>query len=291
MKLYRYIIHIMAYAFILCMAIACSRDKKKDTDLGNMQLKGKVNTLKVTTYNAYEKFGEPQKGEQEGDEIRYTFNEKGYKTEKCRYTPEGKLQSKKTYTYDERGRLAEKTTEHKEGSIRHEYFYEDGNLVKMLEYDTKGAFSIKYRYGYDEKGRNVEENTYKADGSHMGKKVYRYDRDGRRDEERTYLNDSESIYIQKSMKYNVRHHLVEEQVTHVEEKRHETNRSLISKVNYKYNDDGIKTEKKVFDPEKKIENLYTYSYTFDKKGNWIKKNIVKDGTPTLIMEREISYFK
>lgn len=288
---YRYISTIAVYALLVLLALGCNRSKKRDNDLKEMGLYGKVRSVQVKKFKAYQKFGEPVKGEQTDEEVRITFNKKGNKTEKCHYTPEGELHSMHTYTYDDAHRLIEEKAEYPEGSIRYEYYYdEDGHLVKMLEYDERGAFSIKHKYRYDKDGHRAEENIYKADdGFHMGKKVFFYDRDGRREKELNFLNDSEKEYIEKSFKYSVKGHVIEVLRTHVQEKRYESMRTWISKVKYTYNDKGHKTDKRIWRDDEHVEHHYTFTYSYDQQGNWIVKKTMKVDVPVSIQERKISY--
>ncbi|MGQ3586239.1 hypothetical protein [Ornithobacterium rhinotracheale] len=66
---------------------ACDKHHKK-TDAEKMHLKGKVKSVKQTTYKAVEKFGQVERGSESGfnnDNFYVVFNEEGNRIEVIRY--------------------------------------------------------------------------------------------------------------------------------------------------------------------------------------------------------------
>lgn len=136
--------------------VSCKQSEKKN-DLTEENLKGKVKSIKETTYEAVEKFGQIEKGDALYDDDAFPFtiyNEKGNKIEEYWYNSDGSLLYKSTYKYDEKG-----------------------NKIEENSYDSDGRLHSKYTYKYDEKGNIIEENWYDSDGSLYEKHTYKYEYD------------------------------------------------------------------------------------------------------------------
>src|ERR1035437_1229094 len=96
----------MRKLFLLLIVIASiakqSQAQNHKTDLQEMNLKGKVKSLKESTYQATDKGGKVQK-EKIYVSYDYVFNEQGYKIEKNEYNTNGSLDNKCTYLYNDKG--------------------------------------------------------------------------------------------------------------------------------------------------------------------------------------------
>ena len=162
--------------------------KKIINDLTKKKLKGKVKSIKETTYQAVEKFGQIEKGDVLVDSSAvYTddghfkiYNEKGNKIEENYYNSNGRLYSKTTYKYDEKGNMIEDNFyDSDDGSLIYKNTYkydEKGNKIEEYHYDEDGKFNYKYTYKYDEKGNNIEKNNYDSNGRLDSKYTYEYDK-------------------------------------------------------------------------------------------------------------------
>lgn len=62
------------------------------------------------------------------------------------------------------------------------------------------------------------------------------------------------------------------------------------KISYKYDAHGNKFEEKDSAPEAETSYVHTYQYEYDPRGNWVKLIRFDNGTPTHIIEREITYY-
>ena len=121
---------------------------KKKNDLTEENLKGKVKSIKETTYEAVDKFGQIEKGNVFYDRFSLLFNspftiiynEKGNKIEKNYYNSDGSLKSKTTYKYDKKG-----------NNIEYNICYSDGSLDKT---------TYKYKYEYDKNNNWTQQVTY-----------------------------------------------------------------------------------------------------------------------------------
>lgn len=219
--------------------IGCNTNKSKiETDLEKRGFKGKVKSIKSTTYKAIEKFGKIQKGE-EVDKLLSIFNEKGNFTERI-YSKNGKIDSKQTYIYNDKG-----------------------NIIEQKEYDSDGNLKLQTTYNYDDNGNKIEENTF--GGYQTQKTTYKYD-DKRREVESLItlsfqgINGSAELRITKE--YDQKGNIIEE-------KNYNNHNKLSSKGIYTYDERGNKI-KEIFinldskKPEEK--NIYIY----DKNNNKIE---------------------
>ena len=229
---------ITLFISILFM-IGCNTNKSKiETDLEKRGFKGKVKSIKSTTYKAIEKFGKIQKGE-EVDKLLSIFNEKGNFTERI-YSKNGKIDSKQTYIYNDKG-----------------------NIIEQKEYDSDGNLKLQTTYNYDDNGNKIEENTF--GGYQTQKTTYKYD-DKRREVESLLtlsfqgINGSAELRITKE--YDQKGNIIEE-------KNYNNHNKLSSKGIYTYDERGNKI-KEIFinldskKPEEK--NIYIY----DKNNNKIE---------------------
>ena len=102
---------ILATLSVLCLVSCNQLEKKtekkteKKNDLTEENLKGKVKSIKETTYKAVEKFGQIEKGDVLNNDFNI-YNEKGNNIEGngYDYDSDGILDDYKyTYKYDEKG--------------------------------------------------------------------------------------------------------------------------------------------------------------------------------------------
>ena len=260
---------ITLFISILFM-IGCNTNKSKtETDLEKQGFKGKVKSIKSTTYKAIEKFGEIEKGE-EVDKLLSIFNEMGNFTERI-YSKNGKIDSKQTYIYNDQG-----------------------NIIDKKEYDSDGNLKLQTTYNYDDNGNKIEENTF--GGYQTQKTTYKYDDKGREVESLMTLsfqgiNGSAELRITKE--YDQKGNIIEE-------KNYNNHNKLSSKGIYTYDERGNKI-KEIFinldskKPEEK--NIYIYDKNNNKievqeyiSENLSEKTIIKYDEKGNILEEHITDF-
>ena len=116
--------------------VSCKQSEKKN-DLTEKNLKGKVKSIKETTYEAVEKFGQIEKGDVLNNYFNI-YNEKGNKIEDNSYDSDGRLLGyKTTYKYDEKGNNIEKNNYDSNGRLDSKYTYEydkNNNWTQRIEY-------------------------------------------------------------------------------------------------------------------------------------------------------------
>lgn len=151
------IIQIFVFSILLS---ACSFFNKENNDLDKMNLNGKIKSIRESSFQAIEKFGEVTKGikaredEWEFDYIR-TYNHKGNIIESNEYNSDGSLNFKRTYEYDDKG-----------------------NKIKSNEYKSDGSLGYKSISKYDNKGNLIEGNVCKLDGIQDYRWTLKYDDKG-----------------------------------------------------------------------------------------------------------------
>ena len=189
---------ILVILSVLCL-VSCNQSEKKN-DLTEENLKGKVKSIKETTYKAIEKFGQIEKGDVLVDSSAvYTdygrfkiYNEKGNKIEENRYNSDGSLYYKVTYKYDGKGNKIEVNHYDSNGSLILKYTYkydENGNKIEECWYNEDGSLIVKFTPKYDENGNMMEVNNYDSDGSLHKKFTYKYDEKGNKIEINNYNSD------------------------------------------------------------------------------------------------------
>ena len=136
---------ILVILSVLCL-VSCNQSEKKN-DLTEENLKGKVKSIKETTYKAIEKFGQIEKGDVLVDSSAvYTddgrfkiYNEKGNKIEENRYDSDGSLDFKDTYKYDEKGNKIEINNYNSDGRL-------DSKTTYKYEYDKNNNWTQRIKY-------------------------------------------------------------------------------------------------------------------------------------------------
>ncbi|AFL96689.1 hypothetical protein ACQ1Q1_08150 [Ornithobacterium rhinotracheale] len=238
---------------------ACDKQHKK-TDAEEMHLKGKVKSVKQTTYKAVEKFGQVERGSESGfnnDNFYVVFNEKGNCIEEVRYNSEGNIDRKSTLAYDEKENCIERVRYNAEGSIDEKMTlaYDDkGNKIECVFYNSDDSIYSKSTYAYDEKGNCIEEVWYNSEDSIDVKSTYFYDEKGN---VRTVVwYDSEGSMTRKNI----------------------------------YDYEGNQIQVDYYNSEGKFYRE-TYTYEYDTHDNWIKKITYKNDKAESIAEREITYYE
>lgn len=170
---------ILIILSVLCL-VSCNQSEKKN-DLTEENLKGKVKSIKETTYEAIEKFGQIEKGDVSYYAYAVTiYNEKGDRIEENHYNSDGSLDYKVTYKYDENGNKIEGNIYFSNGKLDKKVTYkydEKGNIIELNGYNSDGSLLYKYTYKYDKKENIIEKNRYNSNGSLDEKYTYKYEYD------------------------------------------------------------------------------------------------------------------
>lgn len=309
--------NVKCFILIIILLSGWTNLSKERNDLDTLKLKGRVKSLRETSYKVTEESKRIVKGEQERqksyeNDSYVIFNEKGYKTEVTNFNQFGKVESHIIYSYDERGNNIESITYNSmEEPINKvvNVYDENGKTTECYVYGKSGALSTKFAFKYDEKGREIS-NRIEPYNSRLKawELTYKYNDNGNVVEQCNinplgidtakfdFVYDNKSRVVQRiaysadngngkktSFKYDRRGNAIEESEC-------KFNGKLIRRFTYRFDKLGNTIK---FSAEDSTERFYieeTYQYQYDKKRNWIKKIIFEKEIPKFIEEREIKYY-
>lgn len=236
--------------------IFCSNVRSQSA-LTEINLKGKVKSLKKTDFKVVNKFGKNTKDTLGVDYKNY--DENGNIVKSIAYNRDGNVAWNSTFKYNDKRNLVEENVFYYGYLfIKKTYDYDDkGNMIEENNYNKEGILENKTIYNYDDKGNIIENNYYKSDGSLDKRCTYKYDENGNKIEIKAYTSDG----------------------------------SLDSITTYKYDDKGNVIEDKYTGSDGGLISKIAYEYSsYDKEGNWLKKTEINDNKPSFLYEREIEYY-
>jgi len=234
-------------------------EKESKNDLQKDNIKGAVKSITETAYRAtYGDSGKPGKGDFEYI-YATTYNDAGIITGRQSLAKDKTLLSKSTCKFDKKGIKTDMDNLNADGSpnSKETYKYDSkGNKTEALELQNDGRQSEKFTWKYDNKGNPIEMKDYNAKDSLTLSYKYTFDAQG---------------YNTKIEDFN-------------------GTGSLIGTITMTNDDKGNYTYWKAHYVSITTDYEYTYQYTYDKAGNWIKRFKFQNGYEIEIVEREISYF-
>jgi hypothetical protein len=282
-------------------------DKKH---LAGLSLKGVVKEMTIRSYVALDNFGKAIKGERANENVDYLFNGSGNQVEqnvynqngslRARYTyrysddklmeqnvfnPGGAMKSKLKYKYNSIGLLAEESMLKPDGQLVSKYAYEYNSHSKMIassSWDAGGAVDSKSTYLYDTRGSLVDWYSVNAGGEFIIRVISTYDAGGNITGEDIYAS-KDSLEKKSIFTYGENGKLVEQTVFNAD--------GSFRKFTYRYDVQGNVSEENQLDKDGNVIEQYTSKFEYDRRMNWIKKTMWRNGVPVLITEREIVYFK
>lgn len=253
--------YLLSILISLTFLVSCTQNEeqkttsKKINDWKKHNLSGEVKSYRETKFLAVNDFSIIEKGEKKKHLFnRETlFNFDGFKIETNDYTSDGTLANRTTYLY-QNSTLKEYNCYDSQGTPfkTGKYEYNDiGQVAKLIDNTTDGKHNWTKKFQYDNNGNVIEIEQYKNENIIDTKEKYIYDDDGNMIESDFYKLDK-----------------------------------LITKTNHKYDEDGNLTELNYGK-----SSTFTYKYSYDFKGNWIKKIVYENNNPRGIISREIEYFE
>jgi hypothetical protein len=232
-----------------------SAAKEKRSDASEKRLKGKVQMLTEMIYP-----GENAKTFSGKNVFKYDQN--GNQFELSNYKSDGGLVSTIKSTYDPNGKIVSEETVLPNGTvdIKSEIKTDaNGNKVEQMDkkQNTSGnLFNYKHQYVLNEKGQRLEWVAYRGNGSFFFKYTFNYDANGNRTE---WLRLTQTNVI-------------------------------LAKVVTKYDDKNNMTEESTYNSDGTLKTAFTYTYEFDKKGNWIRQKKMQNGAVVEVKVREYKYY-
>ena len=227
-----------------------------DNDIGIKDvLKGKVKQLKQQYYDASLEHGKIiQNKENNGYHMNYLkkYNDRGKHIETIYFNGMGGLCLELSY----KGNLIGKTL----------LDYDDkGNRIETDYYDTSSALINKSTFQYDDKGNIIEEKYYK--GSDVLDYIYtfKYDDKGNQIEKNAAYQDTKFKTIYKyTYKYDKKGNMIEW-------KKYDSDGKIFNTNVLKYDNKENRIEWDWIGSNNDLRAIYTYTYEYDKAGNWIKQ--------------------
>jgi len=198
----------------------------------------------------------------------HAYDAQGREIKTYYYNDHGVLTNTGVSVYDNKGRRTETTLINPNGSINHirAYFYDEkGNNIREAHRNENGSARNVINRKYDADGRMTEEIFIDGDGALHHRNVLTYDARGNRTGWTLFQSNGTAIQMV---------------------------RRILS-----YDERGNVKEALNYLRDNSIGSRETFSYEFDPRGNWIKRNtsreVFKEGrsqTESEVTYRTITYF-
>lgn len=233
--------------------VAGAPAKEKKTDAAVQGLKGKVQVVSESIFSA-------GKTKTLANRNVFKYDDDGNRLELTSYGRDGKIMSNLKSTYVN-GNIVKEETILADGTV---------DVIAEIKTDSKGnrieekqtksnavspLFNYTHYYKYDEKAQLLERTVLRGNGALMYKYMFKYDDNGNRIE-----------WIQIGP----------------------TN-LMVGRVTYKFDDKNNLIEEQTFDGNNTPKSTFTYTYEFDKKGNWTRRTKLENNIEVEIKERKYDY--
>ena len=257
----RYVVLLfLCFSFIACTHTAV----RVDNSLVRMHFKGSVLAATETTWQTTD-----QRDSSILLQVVDTFSKGGLLiSEDCFYgkTPqEDSSRSRYTYQYDKnRNRISDSM--YLENDQKQYYYYAThiyDSLGNIVRWESDPLAHINYTYKYDRKGRPQEMLERDSRDDFTIRHVYSYDSIGNMNVELKYINTDNKEEVNKLFWQTHSHY--------------DIYGNIISQKSYAVDSTEFLNE--------------TYSYQFDKAGNWIKRITCTNGEHPSATQRQIVYYQ
>lgn len=256
--------NIFLLTLSLFLLFSCS--EYNSNDYKQLNLHGKVKTLRSNKYNAVEKFGEVVKTSKV-DVYDNDFEEIIHSNSLSEFNQEGRLKAISSFSA--------------EGELFRKIINED---TTSNWYDGKGNLQMVMKV--NDLDFPTEIDLLLPGGDLIGKVKLKYDSDNQLIEEKTYNEEGELI---ESNEFKYKNGLVYQKTSYVKQNRSMFNdefKELIETYEYNEFKDVSKTKKN----RNSLTKEFFYKYEYDSNNNWIKRIQFEEDKPVFIVEREIHYF-
>lgn len=265
---------------LLLIGIICNA--QSGTDLAAQRLKGKVKSVTVNQLHRYKKSEVFTPWAKSYRQVS-NFNNKGLLTEYYEFEANDSLSYRIAYNYISKEKKAEVTYFDKTGkAISHRIHTYDGrgNKIEEVHYTPGGQQERRYTYAYDNRGNMIEMINHKKDSTVYSKSTWKYDGNNNKIE---YLLETPG-YASSTWKYKY------------DDKGNNTEETWIAgkTINFRFErtyDVHGNVVKEVKYKDDKLLDTSSKTYTYDAKGNWIKRvELTSKGEDYHIDERTIIYY-
>lgn len=143
-------------------------NKQTQTDLSNYGYKGKVESVKIETFDVQEKFGEISiiGYQMFGENKKYIFSVDGNLTEETKFESNGSISWKKVYSLDKQNKKSAWDMYNNNGNLEAKSISdldESFNDVKTVRYNAHGNPIVTFTHEYDHKNRLISAVTLMPD--------------------------------------------------------------------------------------------------------------------------------
>ena len=264
---------------LLLIIVSCNKkEQKSEQNLDFFNLKGKIQTVQIKTYEADLKFGEPQKNNNIFNQEILKFNTDGllisknaefenfeYKYDNsnnlifsAEKNKEGKTNITRNNKYNENNQLIEENIVQYGEKLIKKYTYEKNKII-IISYDANGKTSgAKQIREVADNGNITKVSNYNNSGDLISEIAFKYDKNG--NETQALINKE---FFLKGVPLN-----------EVINKYDETNKIISTITN---DENGVLLQE------------VKYSYEYDENNNWIKMIYYEDEKVVSITERKIIY--
>lgn len=293
----------------------------KKNDWQDLNLIGRVKSLKDISFMAVESFDKVEKNFRSrggfymdkygSKDLHYMFGSKGFILELCYLDSEDSIFEKRVYDRGDKGEIRKFIRYDSENNIitqtdckvdelglvrsesvydaqggferRFDYKYDsDGNLIEQKQFDSEENLDVTIKYEIDSNHQVISWSKHDSEGTLTQEYFYKYDKNGNQIEER------------KTNQYGLDNLVIvmfDDSGNRIERCMYDSDRTLYSKWEYKYDHIGNQIEVVEHNIERNTMALYEYKYKYDELGNWIERVEYLAGIkPNIIVEREIEYF-
>ncbi len=207
----------------------------------------------------------------------YRYNGKNFKTERIEIFADG-AKVVESYQYDAYGNLREVHYSEQEADLERGQEFFEPELMDIAEIDREVLH-------YEDQNRVVEIDAYV--GSKLGRKtlIAYNDKTLETMESQYQLGTSPALYRQYYFIYNDRGYKIYDELL-------DGQGAVVIYSKYKYNKHGDMVYSYSNDIPEAIEStkVFEYQYDYDKKQNWLRRYLLKEGSLVMDGSREISYY-
>ncbi len=300
-------------AFLL-LALPSSSFSQAVNDLTEQKLAGKVKSVTEYTFRQKKVHGKIQK--EYAGKIRTVYNQQGNKDNEYVYNPDGRLESTAVLNYNKDGLLEQEDGYNGDGSPGYTNIYKydiSGNLVSIKLFNGAGSLFFKTICEYDQDDNEISETNYtqtiereKLRDAVLNRTTWQHDKQGNITKEIYVEGDSATVRV-TAMSYDNNGNLTQSIKTEndfsikttykydgagnkTEEVQYDVKGNIAAKIISRYDDKGNDVEDTYFDKEGNQQTHAVFTFTYDKQGNWIRKEQVNNNRPVMITDREITYY-
>lgn len=216
------------------------------------------------------------------DKVEMVYKGKNM-VEKNTYNNQNTLIGKVTYDYDKAGNVTEENIYNEMQIVKVQIVYEyDPNGKKTGETgynNSKVAYKTSYAYKGDKLMRKITTNE-KGQVEYVD--AFEYDANGNITKHETSEPGIKKRSVETNA-YDKNNNLTSSTITE--------NDKMLSRSVFAYDKNDNVIMAKVADSTGKIIDNRMYTYTYDSKNNWTKKEIKVNNKPAFIVERTVTYYE